>query len=76
VALQERPWAAWLANATWNALPEALNRNTNNHTLVSVPSNQTHSSPKSTSASSPAGWTCGTVTQATPPRSSRRSWAT
>jgi hypothetical protein len=48
----------------------------NSHSLVSVPSSHTHSSAKSTSASCPGWWTLGTVTQATPPPSSRRSRAT
>lgn len=53
--------------------PRRPDRRTNRHTVVKVPSSQTHSSPKSTSASSPTRWTCGTVTHPTPPVSSRRS---
>ena len=47
--LAERPWAAWLANATCNRLARGARTAGQPATpLVKVPSSQTHSSPKST----------------------------
>jgi hypothetical protein len=46
--LAERPWAAWLANATCNRLARGARTAGQPATpLVKVPSSQTHSSPKS-----------------------------
>ena len=53
-----------VAYARWTALPEYDMRSVNMNTLVFTPASTIHRSAKSTSASAPAGWVCGTNTSA------------
>jgi len=61
MALQEG-LCAWVANATWNARSEHDSRITNIHSLTSTPAITAWNSPKSTSASAPGAYACGTMT--------------
>ena len=72
VALEDAS-CAWVPYATWNARPECDSRITNIHTRTVTPAMVVSNSPKSTSASAPGGWVCGTNTSlVTSPSSTRR----
>ncbi len=51
-----------MANARCTALPENDNRKVNRNTFVVTPAKMIHKSAKSTSASAPGSWVCGTNT--------------
>jgi hypothetical protein len=72
--LEERPWAAWLANATCNRLARGARTAGQTATPWSRSHPATPTAHRSRPlSSSPTRWTCGTVTHPTPPVSSRRS---
>jgi hypothetical protein len=50
----------------WNAAPDAHARISKKFTFRRPHGKSTHDSPRSTSASTPGSWTCGTITSPTP----------
>ena len=72
VSFQER-LLAQVANARCTALPEYDSRSVNRCIFVFTPPRMTHRSAKSTSASAPGAWVCGTNPSASARRPRRRS---